>query len=490
MIANFCGPVIEGLELQHRLPLQQELPTMKRHDDAFDSMHLRASCTGWFLLAFASLLAGCVGTESRRGRAREEREHEKESTGRDFRRETRLESHPSPSLLDTGFDAERAWSGFDDWEPWVAVDPNGRYVYQLTTRYSPVPRIAFRRSSDDGATFDLDGLLPASGEPQNDPQALVANDGTLFVVWLDSTETLLIKSSDRGETWSEPVRVWTPPPNGSDHGWLALSPDGRDVYVGFNKLESFVSASHDFGASFGPAIRTNPPDGRSWFHTGAAVAPDGAVYIAVADFSLDYTGPANVGVLTSRDGGASWTTTIVDTVPEPPDCANVPGCEFGFFGSVTGLALDSAGTILLVYPAGPTERRPQAVYARSSADGIVWGERVLVSAPSSSSHNAFPAVAAGPLPGDFRVVWQGSRRLGAAFQTYYRRSDDGGASWRPIVQLSDRADGAPYKTAKGYRFPYGDYLGLTVGPDGTAHAIWGEGLSYEGPGGTWFTRGR
>ena len=100
-----------------------------------------------------------------------------------------------------------------------------------------------------------------------------------------------------------------------------------------------------------------------------------------------------------------------------------------------------------------------------------------------------PAIAAGPRPGDFRLVWQGNKDGNIAdWNTYYRRTTDGGATWEAIVKLSDRTRGAPYKHPAGYTFPYGDYCGLAVDRNGTNHAIWGEGISYDGPGGSWYTR--
>ena len=35
---------------------------------------------------------------------------------------------------------------------------------------------------------------------------------------------------------------------------------------------------------------------------------------------------------------------------------------------------------------------------------------------------------------------------------------------------------------------YGDYLEVQADSTGHYHAIWGEGISYSGPGGTWYTR--
>src|SRR5207244_2202369 len=97
--------------------------------------------------------------------------------------------------------------------------------------------------------------------------------------------------------------------------------------------------------------------------------------------------------------------------------------------------------------------------------------------------NGFPSVAAGPLPGDFRVVWQGNGNGDPrGWDTYYRRTTDGGVTWSPIVKLSNRATGAPYKTRAGYFFPYGDYISLSVDGAGENHVIWGEGTSYDGPG--------
>ena len=99
-------------------------------------------------------------------------------------------------------------------------------------------------------------------------------------------------------------------------------------------------------------------------------------------------------------------------------------------------------------------------------------------------------MAAGPTAGDFRVVWQGDAAGDTdAWNTWYRRTDDGGVTWGPPVRLSNLATGAPYKGPKGYAFPYGDYLALAVDATGVNHAIWGEGASWLGPGGTWYTRG-
>jgi hypothetical protein len=100
-----------------------------------------------------------------------------------------------------------------------------------------------------------------------------------------------------------------------------------------------------------------------------------------------------------------------------------------------------------------------------------------------------PADRRRPAPADFRLAWQDNRI--DAFSTWYTTSADGGASWTSQIKLSDRAFGAPYKSAAGYTFPDGDYLGIAVSTAGIIYAIWGEadGSSVYCCGDTWYTRG-
>src|SRR6476660_6232512 len=84
-----------------------------------------------------------------------EGEKKKTSTGKSYLYSTRVERFERPSIAAKEFAAERVWSGHDDWEPAIAVDPSSSYVYQMTTRYSGkrpcdicrLPAIVFRSSS-------------------------------------------------------------------------------------------------------------------------------------------------------------------------------------------------------------------------------------------------------------------------------------------------------------------------------------------------------
>ena len=71
-------------------------------------------------------------------------------------------------------------------------------------------------------------------------------------------------------------------------------------------------------------------------------------------------------------------------------------------------------------------------------------------------------------------------------------STNGGATWSAEAKLSRYVPGYPYEYATprdGFAEPYGDYFELDVEGAGVAHAIWGEGPSYVGPGNVWYARG-
>jgi hypothetical protein len=458
-------------------------------------------CARWLILAiciisFSSTISIPSENQGESG------EVKKVGSGKSYVAETKVVETPAPSAPAPGFDSERAWSGFDDWEPAIAADPSSNYVYQMTTRYNgppacangcPFPVMIFRASNDSGFTWGPDSFLPITKKKQNDPQVEVASDGTVYVVWLDDYNPGIkfIKSSNHGSTWSTPISFTGKgkKPGFSDRPILAISRNGRDVYIAFNASDSYVVASHDFGATFSAPVKTSN-DTRYWFHSGGAVTSTGIVYFAAADYAQDYTGDTHINVLKSTDGGLSWSTKLVDTSKEMAGCAWAAGCYFGFLGPSVGLAADINGKLVLAYNAGNTVGAPQRMYVRNSTDGVNWSARQEISNTTVTINNGFPAVAAGSAANDFRVIWQDDRNGSqTAWNSWYRRSTDGGSTWGTALRLSDLGSGAPYKTANGYKFPYGDYLEMSVDSTGRNHLIWGEGDSYTGPGGSWYTRG-
>ncbi len=197
-------------------------------------------------------------------------------------------------------------------------------------------------------------------------------------------------------------------------------------------------------------------------------------------------------MIKSTNGGTSWTTTRVDTSGEMPGCSWATDCYFGFLGPSAAISVDSAGRVVIAYNAGNSAGAAQRMYTRYSTDnGATWSARQEVSDTNTSVNNGFPALATGTSAQDFRLTWQDDRNgPTTAWNTWYRRSTNGGATWSNAIRLSDLTSGAPYKSSGGYLFPYGDYQEIAVDSTGRNHFIWGEGANYAGPGGTWYTRGQ
>src|SRR5882672_8791062 len=126
--------------------------------------------------------------------------------------------------------------------------------------------------------------------------------------------------------------------------------------------------------------------------------------------------------------------------------------------------------------------------SRSTAPESSWSSTTpttLRTCRSRSTSRPRPTTA-----GDFRVVWQDDRIFShSGWNTWYKRTTNGGTSWAADVRISDLTSGAPYKSVNGYAFPYGDYGEIDVDSNGRNYVVWGEGASYTGPGGTWYTRG-
>ena len=389
----------------------------------------------------------------------------------------------------------------DNWEPTTAADPHAPWIYQAVTAINDqcashdcsIYSILVRASSDAGVTWGpfvpVCGIVCKNVPWQFDPQLAVANDGTLYAAWLNTFNpgTVLAKSYDHGQTWTLPVTT-----NGkltyNDKPVLVISPSGEDVYLAFNsKSDAYAVASHDSGATFSAPVKTNS-DTFSYLAYGGTVAPNGNAYFGETGEGKFALGPEPVALVSTSDGGRSWTTTIIDTSQEAPVCS-FKGCYRDFFSSQATVASDASGTLLFAYLLNTVPDAPKSLYVRRSTDGVTWSTPIPVNDAGDSN---MPAIAAGPVAGDFRLVWQDDRNGPTAWNTWFARTTNGGRSWTRAVRLSNLGSGAPYKSTAGYTFPYGDYLGLAVDVVGTNHVIWGEGNGiYTGhdTGGSWFTRG-
>jgi len=393
----------------------------------------------------------------------------------------------------------------DDWEPAIAADPAAPWVYLLTTRYGstkpcpgncPDPYIALEISSDGGSTWS-DGvpLCACKGGGQFDPIIeVVPNTGQVYAVYMNGYNIVFVKSTNHGATWSAPVKVYGNV-SWNDKPVIAVSNNGQDVFIAFNGPtggDPWLAQSHNGGTTW---TQTKLVDSnRYYFAFDADVAPDGTVYIAQS--SILYGGGGNKGttpsaaidehVFVSTNNGASWTDRLVTSVQPGLACV-AAGCSPDFYLGHTALTVDGGGRVVLLYDGSATAGGLQTISARSSSNqGATWSGPVTISA--SGNEATSPAVEATG-NGDVRAWYMQTTGSDVdAWNVYYVRSTNGGATWTAPVDISDATSGAPYKSAGGFLEVYGDYGEMAITSAGKTIAVWGEGFSWTGPGGAWFNR--
>ncbi|MCC7354481.1 MAG: exo-alpha-sialidase, partial [Anaerolineae bacterium] len=194
--------------------------------------------------------------------------------------------------------------------------PN-RLVADMEGVPSPFPGSRFRVD-----TYPVGGSDPISG--------------TLYVVWNDyrqgDGDILFSRSTDHGETWSEPLRVNDDPvDNGKDQffPWLAVSPDGTISISWFDCRDDpgnlhyhiYLAQSEDGGLSFGLNARvttfaSNPDVGFGGQFIGdymGLAATDDSAYPAWVD-----TRNGNQDVFTLQRVSPTPTQTSTPTVTGTP----------------------------------------------------------------------------------------------------------------------------------------------------------------------------
>ena len=409
--------------------------------------------------------------------------------------------------------AAPGWAGefpmdtqWDDWEPAIAADPTAPWVYVLATRYAapkpcpgncPSPWIALEISSDGGATWsNPKPLCACKGSGQFDPIIeVVPSNGQVYAVYMNGFNIMFTKSINHGSTWSAPVPVYGNV-SWNDKPVVAMSDDGQHVFISFNGPtggDPYVAQSHDAGATW---TQTKLVDSNRYFFAfDADVAPNGTVYFA--ESSILYGGGGNKGTtptsqidhhaFISRDNGATWENRVVASV-QPGSVCDAEGCTPDFYLGHTVLSVDGSNNVVFLYDGATTAGGPQTISARRSTNGgVTWSAAVQLSI--SGENSTAPAVES-RANGDVRA-WYYQTSGGNnddAWNVWYRTSADGGATWAAPVNISDLGTGAAYKTPAGFLEIYGDYGEMAITNAGKTIAIWGEGLSYNGPGGVWINR--
>jgi hypothetical protein len=409
------------------------------------------------------------------------------------------------ALAASGFTPQHrlGYTSGDQWEPAMATDAHG-HIYILFPQYGAVdqcpacttPTMVLLTSSDNGASWDPPQPLLTSSIGQFDAQIKVdpIDRQTLYASWMQGRHDIIVaRSQDFGRSWYFAVAEHSAEVI-IDKPVLAIR--GPNVYVSFNHDQTLsVAASHDYAQNFSSTV-LNPGAGPGWsLAAGATVDPVGNVYFSWTAYARTdlLARPVEVFVSRSADGGRNWSTTPIDVSSAAPDCpAQV--CSAGFLASQMALASDDAGVIYAVWNSGSVIGGPQRIYFSSSTNaGENWSTKVDVSNAPVGVEHCFPAITAGTA-GDVRIAWMDTREVDPQghplWNTFYRASTNGGATWSTESQLSGPVRGYDYILPNGFLFPFGNLFSIGIDNLGVTHVVWGEGLNYRSPGSIWYTRGR
>jgi len=290
-----------------------------------------------------------------------------------------------------------------------------------------------------------------------------------------------IKSTNHGATWSSPIQVsggtW------ADKPWIATSASGADVYITWTTRGNlFAVSSHNSGSTWSSPLQVTNETGHYYYSNGGAVLPNGNAVMVGSEYpesgnATGATGPVPIVEFRTTNGGTSWSRTVVDTLNT--------GATYET-SSVTTVAADANGTLVLVYSGSNVVGATGHVYVRRSTDsGLTWGSATEIT-NSAAGADATSVAAAGTGNGQFTVTWMDART--GAWNVWQRGSTDGGLTWSADAKVSDAIAGATYKTSNGFGLPYGDYDAVAINSSGKTVAIMGEGNATQTSGDIWVNR--
>jgi len=288
----------------------------------------------------------------------------------------------------------------DGWEPAIAADPSAPYVYAGWMQYAGNKISIATRVSDGGSTWGAVKTISSSKQGQYDITLATTSTGAVYATFMQGNHIMFSKSTDHGASWSAAVQIsggtW------ADKPWLASSSNGNDVYVTWTSRGNLIAVdSHDGGSTWTSPLQVTNESGIYYYSNGGTVLPNGTAVMVGSEYpesgnNTKLTGPIPIVVFRTTNGGASWTRTVADTLNT--------GATFAT-SSVTTVASDASGTLVLVYSGSLTVGATGHVYVRRSTDsGATWSPRTEMTtsaggADATSSLRQARAAVSSPSPG-------------------------------------------------------------------------------------------
>jgi hypothetical protein len=406
----------------------------------------------------------------------------------------RVSARLADESLDVDADVDRNAS---DWpgtqaEVSIAVDPSDPAVVLAATMSIPDGHILAMSSRDSGVSWTRVPVPRGEGSTiDNDPMVGFDTRGAAYLARIPAgpagTSVDVVRSPDGGLTWEPAVRI----SNSGMDDKVALAVDDsaespfRDrIHVAWKLPRGgvFVSRSEDHGASFTAPLRI---DDDAVSGLDLAVAADGAVYLAFADYPQ-----SSIRVMRSPDGGESFEASV-EIAPKRTRAYVVPPSQCIRPVIVhASIAVDRSsgprrGTVYATwsdYPPGvgqnvcpetcgaPAACVPDVYFSRSDDGGRTWSPPAPVDDEGTGAVDRYHQwIRVDRATGAVAVAYKDSRndatRAGA--DVYLRRSTDGGATWEPALRLSSATSRAATN------FQFGDYQSVAA-EGGQVYAAWSD----------------
>ncbi len=316
--------------------------------------------------------------------------------------------------------------GYYDDSLGMSFGENGVFISKTTdegkTWKSHIPIIVHRGKQTLDSNYEDKYYITVDNSP-NSPYFKHIYIPWKRVVPRDSSTTIVLsKSTDKGETWSEPIAI----------------------------SECFTGSSEDttYGQSF-PL---------------AATGPNGEVYV-VWNNGIEHS----IGFVVSYDGGATWTeprmichynifgeTRLLEgqgwrhSVKKVVRCEAYPVIQCDLSNS------ERRGWLYLTWAA---DNYPNIYFSRSTDQGQTWSDRVIVHSDTTNDQ-FWQWHGVDPSNGDIAVMFLDSRNdpNNIEIETYVSYSSDGGNTWID-KRVSDVTSDLRLNPFDGNSFA-GDYSGL------------------------------
>ncbi len=345
------------------------------------------------------------------------------------------------------YDGGKSWtsktltSRFGVWgDPSIIFDGNG-YIYFGHLSNPPkdgywIDRIVVQRSVDSGKTFD-NGYGIGFNSPKNQDKEWLACDLTnspyrnnIYVTWTefdhygtgnpaDSSRILFSRSTNSGESWSEPIVI-------SEKSGNCIDSDST--------AEGAVPA----------------------------IGPNGEIYVAWSLNDAIYFDK-------STDGGLTFGKDVFVTTQPGGWDFNVPGINRCDGLPITACDVSRSKYRGNIYIAWGDQRNGQdnsdVFLIKSTDGGNTWGRTVRVNNDTTSRHQFFPWMTVDTTNGNVYLVFYDRRNTtGNATEVYLARSTDGGETFQNF-KISE----SPFTPSK-YKF-FGDYINIAA-YKGEIRPIW------------------